>query len=253
MWRPASCASSEVTERAEEKRRIVVVPTYQEREALPRFLAEFEPTGFEALVVDDNSPDGTGEWAERFAREHGWLHVLRREGKEGLGAAYRAGFAWCLARDYDAIGQMDSDLSHPPEALARMWEELERGADVVLGSRFVRGGRTIGWPWWRKVQSYAATVPTRLLLRVPVADLTGGFKLWRADALRRIEVGSTLSQGYVFQIETTYRAFRAGLRVVEIPIAFAEREAGESKMSPAIKREGIAVVLRLARERWRPS
>jgi dolichol-phosphate mannosyltransferase len=237
---------------AAEKRPIVVVPTYQEREALPRFLAEFERTDFEALVVDDNSPDGTGEWAEEFAREHQWLHVLRRQGKEGLGSAYRAGFAWCLDRDYEVVGQMDCDLSHRPEALAAMRAELERGADVVIGSRFSRGGRTIGWPWWRKAQSYAATVPARLLLRLPVADLTGGFKLWRAEGLRRIDVGSTISKGYVFQIETTYRAFRAGLRVVEVPIAFAERASGESKMSGAIKREGVAVVLRLARERWRP-
>jgi dolichol-phosphate mannosyltransferase len=238
---------------AAEKRPIVVVPTYQEREALPRFLAEFERTDFEALVVDDNSPDGTGEWADEFARGHPWLHVLRRQGKEGLGSAYRAGFAWCLDRDYEVVGQMDCDLSHRPEALAAMRAELERGADLVIGSRFSRGGRTIGWPWWRKAQSYAATVPARLLLRLPVADLTGGFKLWRAEGLRRIDVGSTISKGYVFQIETTYRAFRAGLRVIEVPIAFAERASGESKMSGAIKREGVAVVLRLARERWRPS
>jgi dolichol-phosphate mannosyltransferase len=238
--------------RPDAERRIVVVPTYQEREALPRFLSEFERTGFEALVVDDNSPDGTGEWAESFSREHPWLHVLRRAGKEGLGSAYRAGFAWCSRRGYEVIGQMDCDLSHPPNALARMSDELER-ADLVVGSRFCRGGRTVGWPWWRRVQSHAATVPARLLLRLPVADLTGGFKLWRAGALRRIEVESTISQGYVFQIETTYRAFRAGLRVAEVPITFAERAAGESKMSGAIKLEGVQVVLRLARERWRPS
>jgi dolichol-phosphate mannosyltransferase len=239
--------------RAAENRRIVVLPTYQEREALPRFLAVFEPTGFEALVVDDNSPDGTGEWAEQFAREHPWLHVLRRRGKEGLGSAYRAGFSWCLERDYAVVGQMDCDLSHRPEALAEMFGALERGADLVIGSRFSRGGRTIGWPWWRKAQSYAATVPARLLLRLRVADLTGGFKLWRGEALRRIDVASTISQGYVFQIETTYRAVRAGLRVVEVPITFADRVSGESKMSGAIKREGIVVVLRLARERWRPA
>ena len=115
-----------------------------------------------------------------------------------------------------------------------------------------RGGRTVGWPWWRKVQSYAAAVPARLLLRVSVADVTGGFKLWRAEALRAIEVSTTVSQGYVFQIETTHRAVRAGLKVVEIPITFREREAGVSKLSPAVKREGIAVVLRLARDPWRP-
>lgn len=234
-------------------RRIVVVPTYQERDMLPRFLEEFNGCGFDALVVDDNSPDGTGEWAEEYSRERPWLHVLRREGKQGLGAAYRAGFAWCLERPYAAVGQMDCDLSHPIEALGRMWHALEAGADLVIGSRFMRGAETVGWPWWRKVQSYAAIVPARLVLRLPVSDLTGGFKLWRADALRRIEVETTVSQGYVFQIETTQRAFRAGLRVAQIPIAFRERVAGESKMSLAIKREGIAVVLRLRRDPWRPA
>ncbi|MBA3332045.1 MAG: polyprenol monophosphomannose synthase [Actinobacteria bacterium] len=237
---------------ARSDRRIVVVPTYQERETLPRFLAAFERSGFEALVVDDGSPDGTGEWAEDFARERPWLHVLRREGERGLGGAYRAGFAWCLERDYFAVGQMDCDLSHPVEALEPMWQRLLGGADLVLGSRFVRGGRTVDWPWWRKAQSYAAIVPARLLLHTPVSDLTGGFKLWRAEALRRIEPASTISQGYVFQIETTRRAFLAGLRVEQVPIVFREREQGDSKMSLAIKREGVEVVLRLRRDPWRP-
>ena len=233
-------------------RRIVVVPTYQERDALPRFLEAFEPSGFDLLVVDDDSPDGTGAWAEEAAAQRPWLHVLHRARKEGLGFAYRAGFAWCLERGYDLVGQMDVDLSHDPAALAAMAEELERGADVVIGSRFVRGGATPGWPRWRKIQSYAAVLPARVLLRVPFRDLTGGFKLWRADALQAIDVGSTVSRGYVFQIETTYRARRAGLHVREMPISFAEREAGDSKMTGAIKREGIDVVLRLAREPWRP-
>jgi dolichol-phosphate mannosyltransferase len=232
---------------------IVVVPTYQERETLPAFLARLEPTGFEVLVVDDGSPDGTGEWARAFAVEHPWVHVLQRDAKEGLASAYRAGFAWCLEHGYDAVGQMDADLSHPPEALRRMHSELEGGADVVIGSRFVRGGRTIGWPRWRKVQSYAALLPARLLLRLSVVDATGGFKLWRSEALRKIDVGTTVSKGYVFQIETTHRAARAGLHVVEIPITFKEREAGFSKLSPEVKREGIAVVLRLARHPWRPA
>ena len=231
---------------------IVVVPTYQEREALPRFLDVLGPTGFQALVVDDGSPDGTADWADEYARDHPWLHLLRREAKEGLGSAYRAGFAWCLERGYGVVGQMDADLSHPPEALERMRQELERGADLVIGSRFVRGGRTVGWPWWRTMQSYAASLPARLLLRLRAVDVTGGFKLWRADALRRIEVSTTVSQGYVFQIETTHRAVRAGLKVVEVPITFREREVGASKLTPAVRREGIAVVLRLARDPWRP-
>jgi len=174
---------------------IVVVPTYQEREMLPRFLQAFAGSSFHALVVDDGSPDGTGEWAEEYARGQPWLHVLRREGKAGLGGAYRAGFAWCLRLPYVTVGQMDCDLSHPIEALERLAGALRGGADLALGSRFTRGAGTVGWPWWRKAQSYAACIPARVLLRTPVSDLTGGFKLWRADALRRIEVESTVSQG----------------------------------------------------------
>ena len=231
---------------------IVVVPTYQEREMLPRFLQAFAGSSFHALVVDDGSPDGTGEWAEEYARGQPWLHVLRREGKAGLGGAYRAGFAWCLRLPYVTVGQMDCDLSHPIEALERLAGALRGGADLALGSRFTRGAGTVGRPWWRKAQSYAACIPARVLLRTAVSDLTGGFKLWRADALRRIEVESTARRGYVFQIETTQRAFRAGLRVVEVPYMFQERELGESKMSLAIKREGVEVVLALRRDPWRP-
>jgi dolichol-phosphate mannosyltransferase len=237
---------------AQQPRRIVVVPTYQEREMLPRFLTAFKASGFDALVVDDNSPDGTGEWAEQHALERPWLHVLRRQVKDGLGGAYRAGFGWCLEHDYEAIGQMDCDLSHPIETLDRLWAALRDGADVAIASRFVPGGGTVGWPRWRKAQSHAASIPARILLRTPVRDLTGGFKLWRAAALRRIEVGTTMSSGFVFQIETTQRAFRAGLRVAEIPFTFAEREVGESKMSLAVKSEGVRVVLRLWRNPWRP-
>jgi dolichol-phosphate mannosyltransferase len=234
-------------------RAIVVVPTFNEREMLPLFVDEFLGSGFELVIVDDNSPDGTGELADRLADEHEQIHVLHRAGKEGLGAAYRAAFAWCLERDYELVGQMDADLSHPVEALARMRAEIDEGADLVLGSRYVAGGGTGDWSPFRRLVSRAGGIPARLVLRLPVADLSGGFKLWRAEALRRIEVETTTSQGYVFQVETTRRAFRAGLRVAQIPFVFRERVAGESKMNVGISLEGIAVVLRLARDRWRPT
>jgi dolichol-phosphate mannosyltransferase len=232
---------------------VVIVPTYNEREMLPLLVQRLAPLGVDCLVVDDSSPDGTGRVADRLAAERPWLHVLHREEKDGLGAAYRAGFDWALARGYGRIAQMDSDLSHPPEALEKLIAALDDGADVAIGSRFVRGGGTQGWPWWRKAQSLAACLPARLLLRVPVRDLTGGFKLWRSDALQRIDVASTGSQGYVFQIETTMRAARAGLVVDEVPFVFVERELGESKLSPEVRVEGIKVVLAMARHSWHPA
>jgi dolichol-phosphate mannosyltransferase len=231
---------------------IIVVPTYNERDMLPRFVERLAPLGVDCLVVDDSSPDGTGELAEELAATRPWLHVLHRTEKDGLGAAYRAGFAWALARGYGRVAQMDSDLSHPPEALESLIAALDAGADVAIGSRFVRGGGTEGWPRWRKAQSHAACIPARLLLRVPVRDLTGGFKLWRADALERIDVASTRSQGYVFQVETTQRAERAGLRIVEVPFTFSERTAGQSKMRASIALEGVRMVARLRRDGWQP-
>ena len=156
-------------------------------------------------------------------------------------------------RGYDAIGQMDADLSHPPEALARMQEELVRGADLVIGSRYVRGGATSDWSRVRRLLSQLGSVSARVVLGVPVADLSGGFKVWRASALRTIDVASTISQGFAFQVETTQRAHRAGLRIVEVPYTFRERRAGESKMHAGISVEGIRVVLRLRRNPWPPT
>ena len=238
----------------------LILPTYNEAENVEALVTSAlvqlgkESDAPRVLVVDDNSPDGTGEIADRLAAQHlGRVDVLHRPGKGGLGPAYLAGFERALAGGAALVAVMDCDLSHDPRSLPDLIAAAERGADLVIGSRFVRGGRTVGWPRWRKVQSYAALLPTRLLLRLPVVDVTGGFKLWRADALRRIEVGTTVSQGFVFQIETTQRAARAGLRVVEVPITFREREVGVSKLSPAVKREGIVVVLRLARRPWRPT
>ncbi len=232
-------------------KRVVVVPTYNEREGLPAFLARFPHELFDVLVVDDSSPDGTADLVRAEASSRSWLHLVVRPVKDGLAGAYRAGFAWALAEGYDVVGQMDSDLQHPPETLAPMLDALA-DADLVVGSRYIAGSETSDWPWIRRFLSRLAGIPTNLLLRLPVRDPSGGFKLWRASALRTIEVDSTVSRGYVFQIETTYRAKRAGLRIREVPFAFATRAQGESKLTPDVSREGIRVVLWLFTHPWRP-
>jgi dolichol-phosphate mannosyltransferase len=233
---------------------LAVVPTYNEAATLDRLVAAFEhdAPGVELLVVDDASPDGTGALAERMAATRPWLHVLRRPGKDGLGNAYRAGFAWGLARGYDAVAQLDADLSHPPSMLPRMLDALGRGADVVLGSRYAPGGGSADWPLHRRLASRVGCSLSARALALPFTDLSGGLKLWRATALAAIDVGSTRSQGYVFQVETTQRAQRAGLRVVELPFTFRDRTAGRSKMRPAIALEGIRMVARLRRDGWTP-
>ena len=165
-------------------RTIVVVPTYDEREALPLFVERFAPSGMELLVVDDGSPDGTGHLADELAAARQWMHVLRRAGKDGLGTAYRDGFRWCLGRRYDVVGQMDCDLSHPPEKLAELRAVLlERDADLVLASRYVPGGATDGWSPARRTLSRIGCAGARLALGLPYSDLSGGFKLWRSECL----------------------------------------------------------------------
>jgi dolichol-phosphate mannosyltransferase len=233
---------------------LAVVPTYNEAPTLHRLVEAFarEAPGIELLVVDDASPDGTGALADRLAATRPWLHVLHRPGKDGLGNAYRAGFAWALDNGYAAIGQLDADLSHPPELLPRMRETLEDGADLVLGSRYAPGGGSEGWPLHRRLASRLGCAASARALGLPYTDLSGGLKLWRASALVAIDVASTRSQGYVFQVETTQRAHRAGLRIVELPFTFRDRTAGQSKMRPAIALEGVRMVARLRRDGWKP-
>jgi dolichol-phosphate mannosyltransferase len=231
---------------------IVVVPTYNEREMLPLFLAEFARTGGECLIVDDSSPDGTGELADELAQERPWMHVLHRPHKGGLGAAYRSGFAWALERGYGLIGQMDCDLSHPPSTIPAMQAAVDRGAGLVLGSRYVAGGGTRGWSLARRVISRVGCVTAMRVLGLPYPDLTGGFKLWTADALRLIDVSTTVSNGYIFQVESTRRAHIAGVEIEQVPFVFVERLHGASKMSPAIAREGARILWRLRRDGWRP-
>jgi dolichol-phosphate mannosyltransferase len=228
-------------------RAVVCLPTYNERENLEAMVRALGELGVEVLVIDDNSPDGTGQLADRLAGEHGHVRVLHRERKEGLGPAYVAGFKQALADPgVELVLEMDADFSHDPADVTRLIAAA-READLVLGSRYVPGGGTENWGRIRRFVSAGGSLYSRLLLGVPVRDLTGGFKCYRRKVLETIDLEGITSRGYAFQIETTYRALRAGFRVVEIPITFADRELGGSKMSRGIVLEGFwkVPVLRL--------
>jgi dolichol-phosphate mannosyltransferase len=226
---------------------VVCIPTYNERENLEAMLRALGDKGVRVLVVDDNSPDGTGELADRLARELDYVDVLHRERKEGLGPAYLAGFRRALAEGAELVLEMDCDFSHNPSDLPRRIAAVE-DADLALGSRYVAGGAVRNWGALRRFVSAGGSWYARVLLGVPVRDLTGGFKCYRRRVLETIDLDAIDSKGYAFQIETTYRTLRAGFRVVEIPITFVDREAGGSKMSKAIVAEGMWKVpaLRLA-------
>jgi dolichol-phosphate mannosyltransferase len=219
---------------------LLVIPTYDERENLEAIVSRVRAAAPDAdiLVADDNSPDGTGDIADGLAATDPHVHVLHRAGKQGLGAAYLAGFAWGLDRGYDVLVEMDADGSHQPEQLPRLLDALD-DADLVLGSRWVPGGRVVNWPLHRKLISRGGTTYTRLALGIPIRDVTGGYRAFRAGALRQIDLHDVASQGYCFQIDLAWRAVRRGLRVVEVPITFVERERGQSKMSGGIVRESL--------------
>ena len=222
---------------------LVIVPTYNERENLEPIVARVRAATPEAhlLIADDGSPDGTGEIADSLAASDPQVHVLHRRAKEGLGAAYLAGFAWGLEHGYDVLVEMDADGSHQPEQLPALLHALE-GADLVIGSRWIAGGTVRNWPWRREVLSRGANTYTRLAMGSPVRDMTGGFRAFRADALRSLELQDVSSQGYCFQVDLAWRALLRGLRVEEVPITFVERERGNSKMSGAIVREALVNV-----------
>jgi dolichol-phosphate mannosyltransferase len=219
---------------------VVIIPTYNERENLPLITARLRAAVPEAhvLVADDNSPDGTGTIADELAATDDQVHVLHRRGKEGLGAAYLAGFDWALDHGYDVVVEMDADGSHQPEQLSRLLDAL-RGADLVLGSRWVPGGSVVNWPKSREALSRGGSLYTRMMLGVPMKDATGGYRAFRADTLRRIDLIGVESAGYCFQVELGWRAVKAGLRVREVPIDFVERELGDSKMSQKIVVEAL--------------
>jgi len=222
---------------------LVVIPTYNEIENLQALVEKVLAQGaFDVLIVDDHSPDGTGELAEtlttRFPKR---VAVLHRAGKQGLGTAYRAGFNYALTRGYQHIFEMDADFSHDPRALPALRAALE-DVDVVLGSRYVRGGETKNWPIARRLLSQGGSLYAALILGLPFHDLTGGFKGFSARVLQSLDLDAIRSNGYAFQIEVTYRAYQGGFRIVERPITFVDRRLGHSKMRPAIVAEAIRIV-----------
>ncbi|MEU6415553.1 polyprenol monophosphomannose synthase [Microbispora sp. NPDC046933] len=215
---------------------LVIVPTYNERENLPmitRRLREALPD-VHLLVADDNSPDGTGRVADELAEADDHVHVLHRTSKQGLGAAYIAGFRWGLAEGYDVLVEMDADGSHQPEELHKLLDAVTDGADLAIGSRWVPGGKTVNWPFSRELLSRGANTYVRLVLGIPVRDATAGFRAYRAATLEKIGLDDVESQGYCFQVDLTLRTVRQGLRVTEMPITFVERTVGSSKMSRKI-------------------
>jgi len=226
----------------------VVLPTYNERDNIASMVSAINASlpSANILIVDDNSPDGTGQLADALAESEPRVSVLHRPGKAGLGEAYRAGFAEVLEQPgLGAIIQMDCDFSHDPADLPRLLDALSAGADLAIGSRYVRGGSTPGWDLRRRIISRSGSLFARSVLLLPYRDLTGGFKAWRPDLLRQLMASTAYAQGYGFQIEMTWLAHRGGARVTELPIAFRDRELGESKMSGAIMREALLMVLGL--------
>jgi dolichol-phosphate mannosyltransferase len=219
---------------------LVVIPTYNEAGSIERVVDRVldADSRVEILVVDDASPDGTGDIVVARASAEARLHLLRRSTKQGLGVAYRAGFLWGMARDYDALVEMDADLSHPADRLPALMDGLA-AADVVVGSRYVPGGTTSNWPWPRKLISRTGNLYVRLALGLPVSDATSGFRVYRRQVLEALPVAAVESNGYCFQVEMLYRSWQDGFAVTEVPITFTERATGDSKMSGRIVAEAL--------------
>ncbi len=244
-------ARGDARERGAPGRGVVIIPTYNERENLQRIVSDVlrQSSRLDVLVVDDGSPDGTGEIADALAGEYApRVHVVHRAGKLGLGTAYVAGFRWALERDYALVFEMDADFSHDPSHLPQFLAAADAGADVVLGSRYQGGKVTVvNWPISRLILSYGANLYARAVTGLPVYDATGGFKCFRREVLAAMDLGDVRSNGYAFQIEMSYRAWLHGFKLAEIPIVFMDRTEGQSKMSGAIVREAVWMVWRL---RW---
>jgi dolichol-phosphate mannosyltransferase len=229
------------------RRVLVITPTYNERENLETFVGLLHAAAPEAdvLVVDDSSPDGTGDIADALAAKDPRIQVMHRAGKQVLGTAYLQGFRWALARDYDVVFEMDTDLSHDPKYVPDFLRAVDAGGDVIIGSRNIPGGGVEGWGLGRHVLSKGGSLYSRTILGVSVRDLTSGFKAFTRRALEAIDLDAVQSNGYSFQIELTYRALRRGMRVTEVPITFVDRRAGKSKMSRKIFAEAIGMVWKL--------
>ncbi|HEY4185217.1 MAG TPA: polyprenol monophosphomannose synthase [Polyangia bacterium] len=228
-------------------RTVIVIPTYNEHDSLVAIVAAVRAAVPDAtvLIVDDNSPDGTGALADGLAAADANVRVMHRPGKQGLGRAYLDAFLSLLDEGWERIVQMDADFSHDPTDVPRLLRALDEGADLAVGSRYVRGGSTVNWGLRRKLISRGGSFYARRVLGIGVRDLTAGFKAWRSEALRRIPLREVGAKGYGFQIEMTYRALKAGARVVELPIRFVDRRVGQSKMSETIFVEAITIVWRM--------
>src|SRR5690625_489510 len=234
------------------RRVLVIVPTYNEALTIEKTLGRLHEAvpSVDVLVVDDRAPDGTGRIVAELADADDRVHLMSRPGKQGLGSAYVAGFRWGLERGYDVLVEMDADGSHQPEQLPDLLAALN-DADLVIGSRYVPGGRVVNWPRHREVLSRIANLYTRVALGIAVADATGGYRAFQAGTIQGIDLDTVNSQGYCFQVDLTWRTVRAGLRVTEVPITFVEREEGQSKMSGAVVREALVRVTAWGvRRRW---
>jgi dolichol-phosphate mannosyltransferase len=227
----------------QKQRALIIFPTYNERDNIEKIVHAVLPLDprINVLIVDDNSPDGTGDLADKLARDMQTVHVLHREKKAGLGKAYIAGFRWAIEQKYDFIFEMDADFSHGPEYLKDFLREIQNN-DLVIGSRYISGVNVINWPMARLLLSYYANVYTRVVTGLPLRDATGGFKCFRREVLEAIDLEQVRSTGYAFQIEMSMRAWKKGFRIKEIPIIFVDRVAGTSKMSKKIMREAIWMV-----------
>jgi dolichol-phosphate mannosyltransferase len=238
----------------DDKLTLVVMPTYNERENIPTIvpLVLGQRPGIHVLIVDDNSPDGTGQLADEMAEADDRINVIHREGKLGLGTAYIAGFKWALERDYEYVFEMDSDFSHNPEHIPEFLDAAQE-YDLVLGSRYLKGVTVVNWPMSRLLLSYFANIYARVITGLPFSDTTGGFKCYHRKVLEGIDLDAITSEGYSFQIETSFRAWRKGFKIGEITIVFTDRTEGSSKMSGRIIREAVWKVwkLRLMRVFWR--
>lgn len=231
---------------APKRKTLIIVPTYNERENLPELVSQIfgEVPHAHILVVDDNSPDGTGALADSLAAADARVHVMHRAGKLGLGTAYIGGFKWALKRDYERVFEMDADFSHQPKYLPTFLERAEE-ADLVLGCRYMKGGGTEDWTFMRRMISKGGNLYARVVMGLRFKDLTGGFKCFRREVLETLDLDAVKSKGYAFQIELTYRAHLAGFKIAEVPIIFPDRKLGQSKMSGRIVREAMLNVVKL--------
>ena len=225
---------------------LIIIPTYNELENLPRLLPEVlsKDESIEVLIVDDNSPDGTAAFVENEMKINNRIHLIIRQSKQGLGTAYIAGFKYALQNNFQIIFEMDADFSHDPKEIPRFLDEI-KNSDVILGSRYINGVNVINWPLRRLLLSSFANLYTRVITGMPIYDATGGFKCFRREVLEAIDLGRVTSNGYAFQIEMTFKAWKKGFKVKEIPIIFVDRVKGKSKMSKKIVREAVTMVWKL--------